>query len=708
MPVQNASRPDDIALPDIALHMLMNDSAPLLLDWVLHHRHVGFRRIIVHGDGANPQATALAEALAGAGLIAFIPTDRPGIAQVNARQIRAMADALRIETDLGTDFLLWLQPEDLLVVDTGGGHLADLAAQLDHFPDILSLTVQVAGGSGEYRYVDAALPDRFKRGTGGAKGPMLYSTPLRTIFRPHLAKTLQVARPQLKPKFARGKESVTWLNGAGEDVGDRYLQKGWMAPPEQPGLGFGHVMSFMAQDRETFLLRRTGSGEVLPFITPNHLSGVMQQYQRIDFNRTEVGAAVPDPQGPAARRAAFLTDRPEITQCHEDVVAEFSGRLDRLLPRQDPKAVDLISAFLAGGRITATEFDWPVPFGIPTTPPALSETDSAWAERLTRPADNTAVEADDWVDTEGEYEAAPARPAPSDAVLVEAPAWLSDLRLSGQAHGFYHSMPNYACTYVARSREHLLVSFDNLASVRENPVSREPWGYNFVRKEGWSHLGILSYVPGWFRDINLHRYLLSLRDSGFFEQFDQVTMFGTSMGGYGAAAFASLAPGCRVAAFSPQSTLSPQLAAWDQRYPTGKHAKWDGLFVDAAVESRHAAQVWLFYDPAVPHDLRHVRRFDAENVIPVPLRHADHKTALMLKSGRILSSVMRDIVHGHATLAGTMKAYRACRTLPEYVESLKAKAKRTGGAGRVKRIDRALGQLRNLENSQYLAKNISL
>ena len=699
MPAQNASRPAEIALPDIALHMLMNDSAPLLLDWVLHHRHVGFLRIIVHGDGANPQATALAKALAGAGLIEFRPTDRPGIAQVKARQIRAMADALVIETDRSTDFLLWLQPEDLMVVDVGTGHLADLTAQLDQFPDMLSLTVQVAGGSGECRYVDAALPDRFKWGTGGAKGPLHYSTPLRTIFRPHLAKAVQVARPQLKPKFARGKESVTWLNGAGEDVGDRYLQKGWMATAEQPGLGFGHVMSFMAQDRESYLLRRTGSGDVLPFITPNHLSGVMQQYQRIDFNRAEIGTAVPDPQGPAARRAAFLTEFPEIAECHKKVVDEFSTRLDRLLPRQDPQAIELISTFLAGGKVPIREFDWPVPFGIPTTPPALSETDSAWAERLSRPADSSTAEGDDWVATDGEEEANPARSATSEAVIVEAPVWLSDLRLSGQAHGFYHSMPNYACTYVARSREHLLVSFDNLASVRENPVSREPWGYNFVRKEGWSHLGILSYVPGWFRDIDLHRYLLSLRDSGFFEQFDQVTMFGTSMGGYGAAAFASLAPGCRVAAFSPQSTLSPQLAAWDQRYPTGKQAKWDGLFADAAIESRHAEQVWLFYDPAVPHDLRHIQRFESKNVIPVPLRHANHKTALMLKNGRILSSVMRDIVHGQASLAGIMHAYRACRVLPEYVESLSARAKRTGGAERVKRVDRALAKLRKGESS---------
>ena len=61
---------------------------------MLHHRHAGFRSITVHGDGANAQATALAQALAAAGLIDFVPTTRPGIAHDKARQIRALDLAL--------------------------------------------------------------------------------------------------------------------------------------------------------------------------------------------------------------------------------------------------------------------------------------------------------------------------------------------------------------------------------------------------------------------------------------------------------------------------------------------------------------------------------------------------------------------------------------------------------------------------------------
>ena len=700
MPRKTAPQPQPVpAGPDIALHMLMNDSAPVLLDWVLHHRHAGFRSITVHGDGANAQATTLAQALAAAGLIDFVPTTRPGIAHDKARQIRALDLALETALRDRHDHLLWLEPDDFVMIDTGAGTLADLAQGLERFPDLLSLTVQVAGGSGQNRYADLPLVERFRRGTGGAAGRMTVATPLRTIFRPQLARGLKPARPTLKPKFARGKEPLTWLNGAAEDVTDRYLQKGWMTMPDQPGLGLAHVIAFMAQDRETFLLRRTGAGKTLPFVTPDHLRMTIQQYQRLNFTMADTGPDQAFVQSHRARRAEFLASHPKVAARHAAVVTEFAGRLDRLLAHQDPQAARIITAFVEGRPIQGLAFDWSVPFGVAATPPALSEMDSAWAERLSRPAEEDAPPEEDWDDTDDDtqgHDAAPQQPGtatPDGAPQIAAPAWLSDLRLSGQAHGFYHSMPNYACTYVARSREHLLVSFDNLASVREHPVTREPWGYKFIRKEGWSHMGILSYVPGWFRDAALHRYLMSLRDSGFFEQFDQVTLFGTSMGGYGAAAFASLAPGCRVAAFSPQSTLSPRLAGWDQRYPTGKRADWTGPFADAAAESRRASQVWLFYDPAIDHDRRHVQRFDGPNVTRVPLRHADHKTALMLRNGRVLSDVMRDIATGRATLPRMMQHYRACRHLPDYLAGVRARAERGGDPARAARLDRAIARL---------------
>jgi hypothetical protein len=700
--VKSSQGMTNIPVPDIGLHMQMNDSAHCLVDWVLHHRHIGFERITVYDDAATAEATALGMALETAGLISFVPTDTPGFGRANIREIRGQTQALEAEQDHDSDgHMIWLQPEDFLVVDVGEGRLSDMVAALDEMPDILSLTTQLIGGSGHRRFEDAPLPERFTKGTGGGSGPLPLRVPIRTILRPGKVRRLNMMRPKVKPKYIRGKEPISWLNGAGEDVRDQYLDKGWAALPEKPGLGLAHVRSYQAQDCESFLLRKTGADQPLPFMTPEHLRGTIQRYRRFNFAMAETGPFGAGPQDLSARRAAFFTAHPAVAEAHAAAIAEFSTRMERLLAVQDPKAVKIVGDLFLGRPLRPVDFDWQIPAGAQVTQSVLSETDSDWAEKLTRSdgEDGETSEAEDWTVADEDEAGAggEGKPKPSKekgaAPEVAAPDWLMDLRLSGHATGFYHSMPNYACTYVERSRDHLLLSFDNLASVKENPVERMAWGYGFIRKSGWSHMGVLSFVPGWFRDRALFDYLKNLRDSGFFAQFKQVTMFGTSMGGYGAAAFSSLVPGCRVAAFSPQSTLAPRIVPWDFRYPTGRQMDWSGEFSDAAVEIAGAEQAWLFYDPAVEQDRRHIERFTTPNIRRIPLRYADHKTALMLRNGGLLSSVMRQIVTGQASVEGILRAYRGCRTLPDYVDGLRARAERTGGEARLEWVNRCLAEM---------------
>lgn len=688
----------------VELHMLMRDSGALLLDWVLHHKALGFEGITVHGDG-NPVAEAVGRALASEGLIRFIPGDADDPVGEQQREKQAM-DASVVDAAEGqVDYLLWLAPEDYLVLGADLPTLNDLFSALSEPPDLLSVTCQMIGGSGQLRYQDAPPCSRFVYGSGGQEGQPLLALVLRTFFRPGLVRSVRLARPVLKNKYRSGRDPVTWMDGAGADTEGRYLDKGWTAPRDQPGFGLARVLSYAVQDRETWLLRRLAGGPTLPFITADALKGAIQQYARQNFAGVSVDPAGSGCARLLSARSEALATMPAVRAAHEAAVAEFSTRLDRLLPIQHERARQAIGLFLGGRPIPLALLDWPVPFGVETTSPLLSEASSAWAATLTARQQDDEDDSGVWGDAEDDAldeDAAPIAaqapglaPSRSTRQLSEAPAWLADLRLSGNAHGFYHSMPNYACTYVARTAEHLVVSFDNLASVRENPVGRQPWGYDFVRKSGLSHFSVMSFVPGWFRDKTLHDYLVALRDSGFFTQFKSVTMFGTSMGGYGATAFSSLAPGCKVAAFSPQSTLAPALVPWDYRYPSGRRSEWDGLFRDAADEGRAASELWLFYDPRVEADRRHIERFSGDNVRRVPLRHADHKTALMLRNGNVLSAAMRMIIHGHATTAGLLNLYRSCRTLPAYVEQLQRRAADSARPGRVERIDRAVEALRN-------------
>ncbi|SFA38713.1 hypothetical protein SAMN04487972_101174 [Paracoccus halophilus] len=266
-----------------------------------------------------------------------------------------------------------------------------------------------------------------------------------------------------------------------------------------------------------------------------------------------------------------------------------------------------------------------------------------------------------------ETAAAAAQPDP-------APRWLVDWRRSEHRRGFYSALGDHALQFTDRGSDHLMVSFDNLSSARDDRIEREPWGYGFVAKHGWSQLGVLAFAPDWFRSDELFDALRQLAGNGFFRRFRSVTMTGTSMGGYAACAFASLVPGCRVIAFSPQSTLKEDLVPWEERFASGRRADWSGPFADAAEESAAAAQVFLVYDPTFEPDVKHAARFRHPNAIHLRTRYAGHKTALVLRRSSLLSTIVREAVNGELTASRFYAHYRQSRRLPWFLNSVADKA----------------------------------
>ncbi|WP_299426582.1 glycosyltransferase 61 family protein [uncultured Shimia sp.] len=258
-----------------------------------------------------------------------------------------------------------------------------------------------------------------------------------------------------------------------------------------------------------------------------------------------------------------------------------------------------------------------------------------------------------------------------------APKWLVDFRRSAWRRGFYHSEETFAALFANRGGEHLFVTFDDLVATRHDQIDRETWGYGLASKANWSHLGVFSFSPNWYRDATLFDYLHRLRDSGFFRQFKSVTMSGISMGGYAACAFSSLAQGTRVLAFSPQSTLDKTLVPWEERFPSGRAASWEGPYADAAAEVESACQVYLVYDPLEASDLRHAQRFTSSNVVHLRARYTGRNGVLRLVQADMFGTMMREIAQNQMDVTRFRAAYRTMRTrtwfLQELCERLEAK-----------------------------------
>lgn len=226
--------------------------------------------------------------------------------------------------------------------------------------------------------------------------------------------------------------------------------------------------------------------------------------------------------------------------------------------------------------------------------------------------------------------------------------------------GFVHVMKRHVALFYPRANTRLVVSFDNMMSAN-GPLPHYPWAFNFVEKMGASHLGIMMAAPNdWFRHASLWAFFDLLRDDGFFDQFEEVIFYGSSMGGYGALTFAPAAPGARVVAMVPQTHLDPSVVPFETRYDAGfLRGNWSGPYLDGAEGARSASRVYVLYDPYFTQDAGHVARLDPANTVHLCLPWSTHHAGPVLRRTGEMNAVLHAAFDGTLTRAGFRKTVRA-------------------------------------------------
>lgn len=246
------------------------------------------------------------------------------------------------------------------------------------------------------------------------------------------------------------------------------------------------------------------------------------------------------------------------------------------------------------------------------------------------------------------------------------------------AGGFLIDLPHHVLSYLPGRGERLVVSFDNLAAVRETG-DRQIWGQKFLLDHGFGLLGVQIRRKDWFRDAALIGALQGLRDEGFFRRFAAVSMYGASMGGFGALAFAPLAPGCTVLAFAPQRSLDRALCPFEARY---RHARgstdWTLPFSDAAAGAAAAGRVYLAFDPRLTEDRLHAAALAGPKVLPLPMPHLGHKLPPALLKMGLLKDLSLSALEGRLDAAGFARAMRARRQSVPWLADLLTRARTSG------------------------------
>lgn len=247
--------------------------------------------------------------------------------------------------------------------------------------------------------------------------------------------------------------------------------------------------------------------------------------------------------------------------------------------------------------------------------------------------------------------------------------WLSELEEIGEERGYYQPLgKRHGALFLDESLETLLVSFDTIGTARAGSASGIPHGMLLAELQGWSHLSIIAQDQTWFRAEPVYRYFDRLVDEAFFEDFDRVIFYGAGPNGYAAAAFSVAAPGATVILVSPQATLDPEVAPWDDRFTAMRRTDFRARYGYAPDMIEAAGTVILFHDPTEDLDAMHAALFRGPQVRKIRVRHGGPGLGRELQDMRVISDVVA--AAGEDALTD-LAIYRSLRKRRDYLPYLR-------------------------------------
>jgi len=262
---------------------------------------------------------------------------------------------------------------------------------------------------------------------------------------------------------------------------------------------------------------------------------------------------------------------------------------------------------------------------------------------------------------------------------LDREGWFETVEELAEEVGYFEPLGKAYNAIFHEAGPRLIVTFEEFSEVfaRDN---REPRGFDMVRRNGWSHLCILSDGGRWFRDQRLYRYFDRLVDDGFFEDFDQVLFYGTGQGGYAAAAYSVVAPGANVLAIRPVATLAPEQTSWDKRFIQDRRLNFSERYGYAPDMLEAASQAWVVFDPRDAEDAMHAALFRAPNVTALRAFGLGSNIEPALEGMGALNPLIENAMEGSLDILTFARLYRGRQRRLEYLRPL---LNRLEAAGRI-------------------------
>lgn len=226
----------------------VKNEAAFLLEWLAHHRKVGFDHALVFSNDCSDGTDLMLDRLQAMGWLTHVRNPGP---HDEGPQWAALKAADRHPALRSADWLLFSDVDEFVNIHVGSRRLADLWDALP-LADVIPLTWRMFGNAGVVSYTDTPVTQTFTRAAPATLGWPWRAQMFKTLFRNDGAfGKLGVHRPR-NPDPAR---KPRWFDGSGREV-TADLAKGRMySDYRQDNYGLVQLNHYALGSMESYLVK---------------------------------------------------------------------------------------------------------------------------------------------------------------------------------------------------------------------------------------------------------------------------------------------------------------------------------------------------------------------------------------------------------------------------------------------------------------------
>ncbi|MEL6573301.1 MAG: glycosyltransferase family 2 protein [Pseudomonadota bacterium] len=234
----------------------MKNEGPYILEWIAYHQMIGFDGFVICSNDCTDGTNLILNRLDALGHIVHI--DNPQGPNMDPQR-SAYHKIKRNDAFKAAEWVLVSDADEFLNIKIGDHSIDALLATMPT-ADAISINWKLMGSNGE-KYFDPnqLVTERYTKGSTNDDPENGLVWGFKTLFRPNKFDYMGVHRPRFRvgddrplPKTG----DINWFNGSGEDLGDRFYEKGWRSNKHCYGYALAQVNHYATKSRQDFLLKR--------------------------------------------------------------------------------------------------------------------------------------------------------------------------------------------------------------------------------------------------------------------------------------------------------------------------------------------------------------------------------------------------------------------------------------------------------------------